>query len=62
MTYQRDFTVPAELMEQVQEHGLDVLPELIRIVINAAVKKVSNSWYSCSQDVERRTLRPTPTS
>jgi len=38
MTYQNDFTVPAELMEQVQEHGLDVLPELIRIVVNAAMQ------------------------
>lgn len=38
MTYQNDFTVPAELMEQVQEHGLDVLPELIRIVLNAAMQ------------------------
>jgi transposase-like protein len=38
MTYQNDFTVPAELMEQVQEQGLDILPELIRIVINAAMQ------------------------
>jgi putative transposase len=38
MTYQNDFTVPAELMEQVQEQGLDVLPELIRIMINAAMQ------------------------
>lgn len=38
MTYRNDFTLPAELMEQVQEQGLDVLPELIRIVINAAMQ------------------------
>lgn len=38
MTYRNDFTVPAELMEQVQEQGLDILPELIRIVINAAMQ------------------------
>lgn len=38
MTYRQDFTVPAELMEQVTEQGLDVLPELIRIVINAAMQ------------------------
>lgn len=38
MTYPNDFTVPMELMEQVQEHGLEVLPELIRIVINAAMQ------------------------
>ena len=38
MTYRNDFTVPAELMEQVAEQGLEILPELIRIVINAAMQ------------------------
>ena len=38
MTYRNDFTVPAELMEQVSEQGLEVLPELIRIVVNAAMQ------------------------
>ena len=38
MTYRQDFTLPAELIEQVQEQGLDVQPELIRIVINAAMQ------------------------
>src|SRR6266498_4322465 len=38
MTYRADFTLPAEIMEQVQEQGLDVLPELIRIVIDAAMQ------------------------
>ena len=38
MTYREDFTLPAEIMEQVQAQGLDVLSELIRIVINAAMQ------------------------
>ena len=38
MTYREDFTLPAEIMEQVQAQGLDVLPELIRIVIDAAMQ------------------------
>jgi putative transposase len=38
MTYRNDFTLPAELMEQVAEQGLEVLPELIRIVVNAAMQ------------------------
>jgi putative transposase len=38
MTYHEDFTLPAEIMERVQEQGLEVLPELIRIVINAAMQ------------------------
>ncbi|HUI88351.1 MAG TPA: IS256 family transposase [Anaerolineales bacterium] len=37
MTYREDCTLPAELLQQVQEQGLDVLPELIRIVINQAM-------------------------
>ena len=38
MTYHEDFTLPAELLEQVQEQGLDVLPELIRVIINTAMQ------------------------
>lgn len=38
MTYRNDFTLPAELMEQVAEQGLEILPELIRIVVNAAMQ------------------------
>jgi transposase-like protein len=38
MTYCKDFTLPAELLEQVQEQGMDVLPELIRVIINTAMQ------------------------
>ena len=38
MTYQDDFTLPNELLEQVAEQGFDFLPELIRIVINTAMQ------------------------
>jgi transposase-like protein len=38
MTYQDDFTLPTELLEQVAEQGLDFLPELIRILINTAMQ------------------------
>jgi putative transposase len=38
MTYREDFTLPSELMEQVKAQGLEILPELIRIVINAAMQ------------------------
>lgn len=37
MTYPHDFTLPAELLEQVQAQGLNVLPELIRVIINTAM-------------------------
>jgi putative transposase len=38
MTYQSDFTLPAELLEQIASQGFDFVPELIRIVINAAMQ------------------------
>jgi putative transposase len=38
MTYQDNFTLPAELMEQIASEGFDFLPELIRILINATMQ------------------------
>lgn len=38
MTYQNDCTLPNELLEQIREQGLDYLPDLIRVVVNAAMK------------------------
>lgn len=39
MTYQQpDFTLPVELLEQIAEQGFDAVPELIRIVINEAMR------------------------
>jgi len=37
MTYREDFTVPAELLEQVSRQGLDISPELIRVIVNNAM-------------------------
>lgn len=38
MTYQTDCTLPSELLEQISQQGLDFLPDLIRIVVNAAMR------------------------
>lgn len=38
MTYKADCTLPDEILKQVAEQGLEILPELIRIVINAAMQ------------------------
>lgn len=38
MTYTDDFTLPTELLEQINQEGLEYLPELIRIVVNAAMQ------------------------
>ena len=38
MTYPGDFTLPTELLEQIAINGFDRLPELIWIVVNAAMQ------------------------
>jgi transposase-like protein len=38
MTYQRDCTLPAEFLERLAQEGLDGLPEMIRVVINEAMR------------------------
>lgn len=38
MTYQNDFTLPAEIVEQIAANGMDYLPELIRTMINTAMQ------------------------
>jgi putative transposase len=37
MTYRSDFTLPSDLLEQIADQGFEALPELIRIVVNAAM-------------------------
>jgi putative transposase len=38
MTYQTNYTLPTELLEQIAADGLEALPDLIRIVINTAMR------------------------
>lgn len=38
MTYQPNYTLPSELLEQIAQDGLDALPELIRIMVNTAMQ------------------------
>jgi transposase-like protein len=38
MTYRGDFTLPSDLLEQIADQGFEALPELIRIVVNAAME------------------------
>ena len=38
MTYQSDFTLPPELLEQIAIQGFDFIPELIRVVVNEAME------------------------
>jgi transposase-like protein len=38
ITYQPDFTLPGDLLEQIASQGLDFIPELVRILVNAAMR------------------------
>jgi len=44
MTYQPDYTIPDDLMEEIMTHGLDAIPEMIRILINTAMKAERQSY------------------
>lgn len=50
MTYQHYFTLPTEYLEQLSEQGTEYLPELIRILVNAAMqiereKHLGAGWH-----------------
>jgi putative transposase len=52
MTYKPDCTLPSDLLEQISEQGLDYLPELIRILVNAAMQ-VERQQYLAAEPYER---------
>ena len=56
MTYREDFTLPAELLEQVKEQGLEVLPELIRVILNTAMQ-AEREQYMNAEPYQRTTER-----
>ena len=52
MTHKPDCTLPTEILEQIAEQGLDVLPDLIRIILNSAMR-VERQEYLGVQPYER---------
>ena len=48
MTYREDFTLPAEFLEQVASQGFEVLPDLIRIVVNAAMQAERQQYLNAA--------------
>jgi len=38
MTYKSDYSIPEEVLEQICAEGFDALPDLVRIMINTAMK------------------------
>lgn len=53
MTHPNDLTVPSELLEQVQAQGLNVLPELIRVMFNTAL------WAERTEHLNAGPYQPT---
>ena len=56
MTHKSDCTLPTEILEQIAEQGLDVLPELIRIILNTAMQ-AERQQYLGVQPYERSSTR-----
>jgi putative transposase len=57
MTYQNDFTLPKELLEEIATQGLDYLPELMRLMINSAMKAERQHYLGAApyeRSAERR--------
>ena len=56
MTHKSDCTLTPEILEQIAEQGLDVLPELIRTIINTAMQ-IERQEYLGVQPYERSARR-----
>ena len=38
MTHENDYSIPGEILEQICAEGVDALSDLVRIIINAAMR------------------------
>ena len=56
MTYQPNCTLPKELLEQIAADGFEALPELIRILVNEAMRMEREKHLGASP-YERRPER-----
>jgi putative transposase len=56
MTYRAEYSIPDDLLEEIAEQGLDVVPELIRILINAAMR-IERQRYLGVEPYERSPQR-----
>lgn len=55
LTYQEDFPFPKEYLEQISGQGTEYLPELIRILVNAAMpierqKHFGAGWHELTPE------------
>jgi len=49
MTYQSDFSIPSEIMEQIAAEGLECLPDLIRVIINTAMQAERQAYLGAGR-------------
>ena len=57
MTYHDDFTLSPSLLEQLSTHGLDALPDLFRVLLNAAmqIERQNHLGAALHERTEQRT-------
>jgi putative transposase len=56
MTYQNNFTLPAEIMDQIAQQGMGFIPQLVEELMNAAMK-AEREEYLRAGDYERNEER-----
>ena len=56
MTYQPDYTIPDNLMEEIIASGLDAIPEMVRMLVNTAMN-VERQCYLGAGPYERTVER-----
>ena len=68
MTYNDDFTLPKAYLEQLAEGGMDYMPELIRVLLNAAMRAERQKhlgvflWQLCTKIlISTKTISTTAT-
>jgi hypothetical protein len=54
MTYQNNCTLPKEMLEQIAEQGLDVIPEMMRTLINAAMQMERQAYLGAALSALQR--------
>jgi putative transposase len=48
MTYREDFTLPPEILARIASQGFNVLPDLIRVVLNAAMQSEREQYLKAA--------------
>lgn len=48
MTYPSDFNLPREILEQIATQGFEVVPELIRVVLNVAMEAERQQYLNAA--------------